>query len=96
MDNYKFTKGKWSFSDYGSCFAIETKLDNGQEHSVFTDQFCHASKFNGDAKANALLISKAPEMLEMLKELHETLKDFDGWREEFNKIENLIKEATEI
>lgn len=95
MDNYKFTKGKWSFADYGNCFAIETKLDNGQEHSLFTDNFCYASKFNGDAKANALVISKAPEMLEMLKEIKNQIEDGRTYITK-EEIEQLIKEATEI
>jgi hypothetical protein len=92
---FKGTKGEWSFTDYGNFIAVETKLDNGQEHTVFTDQFCHASKFSGDAKANALLISKAPEMLEMLKDI---LKETDphGQSKRYNEIEQLIKEATEL
>ena len=45
-------------------------------------------------KANAKLISKAPEMLEMLNEI---LADKD-WKEDidFNKIKQLIKEATSV
>jgi hypothetical protein len=45
-------------------------------------------------KANALLISKAPEMLEMLKEIHSFLSS--GTRINSDDIYQLIKEATEI
>ena len=90
MTNFKGTKGKWVKVDYPHCIAVETKLGNGEEHTLFTDQFCYASKFDGDASANALLISKAPEMLEMLENAKQVLIDagFD--------VETLIKEATEL
>jgi len=41
--------------------------------------------------SNALLISKAPEMLEMLIEVLENKSDID-----YKKVEQLIKEATEL
>jgi protein required for attachment to host cells len=48
-----------------------------------------------ETKANALLISKAPEMLEMLKSLLNESEDIV--HSEIKKdIEKLIKEATEI
>jgi hypothetical protein len=56
---------------------------------------------NEETKANALLISKAPEMLEMLKEIYKiengafALQSFDINLLK-SKIEQLIKEATEI
>ena len=45
-------------------------------------------------KQDALLISKAPEMLEMLEKCKSTLKDHFGY--DVDEIEQLIKEATEI
>jgi hypothetical protein len=44
--------------------------------------------------ANALLISKAPEMLEMLIEIESKLGDF--FHKEKEEIKQLIKEATEL
>ena len=41
-------------------------------------------------------LSKYDEMLELLTYLSETMREFDGWRDEFNKIKKLIKEATEL
>jgi hypothetical protein len=53
-----------------------------------------------EAKANALLISKAPEMLNMLQKLYLDYKIIIPYfprRDEISKdIENLIKEATEL
>jgi hypothetical protein len=42
------------------------------------------------------LLEQREKMLEMLKELREELLEFQGWTNECNKIEQLIKESTEI
>jgi len=63
-----------------------------------------SSYFGGEpkqeAKANALLISKAPEMLEMLKiylaDLNNLIPPSDAQRNRIHDVEQLIKEATEI
>jgi hypothetical protein len=47
-----------------------------------------------EQKANALLISKAPEMLEILKIILEGKCDIPEWKKEMAK--KLIKEATEL
>jgi hypothetical protein len=47
-----------------------------------------------ETNANAKLISKAPEMLEMLMECERTLQEIYGC--DTDEIKNLIKEATEI
>ncbi len=96
MDNTKFTKGKWRLG-----------LENKQ--SVVCDKFngliptiCRLDTINNlicdeEKEANSLLISKAPEMLEMLKNVQKLM---DGNITEQNnmwhKIESLIKQATEI
>lgn len=49
------------------------------------------------AKANVLLISKAPEMLEMLIKLKDTLADGRTFGyNDYDRVEQLIKEATEL
>ena len=48
-----------------------------------------------DDKANALLISKSPEMLEMLQNILEQIKDGRTYVTK-EEIEQLIKQATEI
>ena len=55
----------------------------------------NSSFFNGnkEIEANALLISKAPEMLELLIQLRDT-EDFGA--SEWQQIDKLIKQATEL
>jgi hypothetical protein len=57
-----FTQGEWKMVDYGHALAVETILLNGQAHTICTDQFCYAAKFDGSAVANAKLIAAAPDM----------------------------------
>lgn len=68
---FKGTKGKWSFShqkgEYNSCFQAQIWREDG-----FSLALIEPTKNENEATYNALLISKAPEML---KELQETLKD---------------------
>lgn len=100
---FKGTKEKWE--------VIENQKENsngfiavriGGFHCTYYGRIKMENEdFSEETKANALLISKAPEMLEMLKELRK-------WYEEnqyrlgdytpvvFSKALSLIKEATEI
>jgi hypothetical protein len=84
MNNTKFTKGEW-FSSYTEVISMptQTKIGNISGNSY------------EEAKANALLISKSPEMLEMLKELKDRLEYYND-TVSVNEIEQLIKEATDI
>jgi hypothetical protein len=90
---FKGTKGKWNIKNISynkkwinisSEKGIIARTFYGEEEPIVTDE---------ESEANALLISKAPEMLEMLiylvynEEIHYEEKD---------KVLNLIKEATEI
>jgi len=56
------------------------------------------SNINEVTKANALLISKAPELLEMIQSLIEAKNNGNDWDSEelFIKAEVLIKESTEF
>lgn len=90
---FKGTKGKW-----WSCCIKKTP------HYIFTAEgetticgFYKKQDMRDDLpdeelRANALLISKAPEMLEMLKRLIQPDLDISDLIE----AENLIKEATEL
>ena len=60
MDNYNFTKGKWEYRYDGFEHCYDIVSDN--------EFICTTLSGNTKAKADALLISKAPEMLEKLKE----------------------------
>lgn len=77
---FKGTKGKWKvFDDY----------IQDESGGLIADCF----PTNEEDRANALLISKAPEMLTMLVRLRDT-EDFGI--SEVEDIAKLIKEATEI
>lgn len=93
MTNFKGTKGKWKLAtnDYGYYTSVRN-LDD-------TRKIC-VSRVNNmtESNANMLLISKAPEMLEMLMSF---VNDFDnGLIDDFqiprDRFEQLIKEATEL
>ena len=82
---FKGTKGKWRAvvpEGYGK----DTLIMNG------TDIVAKIVKFEGK-RYNAQLISKAPEMLEMLKTL---LDNSDVPNEIYEQAKKLIKEAAEI
>ena len=86
MTNFKGTKGKWDwcYDKYDDCYQVAAG-------KIVAMTFYDAD----EDKANALLISKAPEMLEMLEEVVKKLK-VSGFPMLTSKIEQLIKEATEL
>ena len=85
MTQFKGTKGKWQLLRFSEGQMSVRNKDN-------TRKICVSRVQNYDESlANLLLISKAPEMLEMLEEL----KDYLG-SDVREKVEQLIKEATEI
>ena len=87
---FKGTKGKW----------IATTSINGRNAvKTIDDDFMFIDTWNArispklteeQARANTVLISKAPEMLEMLKII------LSGQFVDKSEIEQLIKEATEL
>ena len=86
---FKGTKGKWNVTN-----AVPNGINKLKGHiEVSSNDWSIACVFNdiNGAKANALLISKAPEMLDMLKDV----KDYLG-SDKREQVEQLIKEATEI
>ena len=103
MENqFKGTKGKWiidhkesSINEYGIAFKA---ISNESKTKISLADIYGDDE---EAKANALLISKSPEMLEMLIEF-QTMCDKRKFPTESelmemgNKAKQLIKEATEI
>lgn len=87
---FKGTKDKWR---------LEQSLFYDTDKIILSDTkcICRVTIDGEEAKSNALLISKAPEMLEMLKKVLEINKhhNFNGHLIN-EQIEQLIKEATEI
>ena len=90
---FKGTKGEWLIDPLNTISIIDSSGD------LMSQLIC---QINGkwdkeEKKANAILISKAPEMLEMISELLKEL-EFHGYRHSTTiyNAQNLINEATEI
>jgi hypothetical protein len=91
---FKGTKGKWIIENLnkprkGKYPAFEIDISTENEDNMCT--IWYSELFSENAKANALLISKAPEMIEMLN----NVKNYLG-SDVREKVEQLIKEATEL
>ena len=90
---FKGTKGKWdTMWDFSKgwdkrCLSIVTDMEN--DYDIIANVVIYENE--EIEQANALLISKAPEMLEMLKDI----KDYLG-SDVRMKVDKLIKEATEL
>ena len=87
---FKGTKEKWEFSENGGVYVTTN-----------SGMICDLITSSQKDKADALLISKAPEILEMLQKIvlmTETCNGtFEDFRERYNtEIKQLIKEATEL
>lgn len=92
MTNFKGTKGKWKLCktyDEMDKPSFSLTSDEGKIAYCYNLQLCCGVQER--ANANALLISKAPEMLEMLEDIVKY-----GGVANFDKIKQLIKEATEL
>ena len=85
---FKGTKGKWFVNRQDDIF-IET--DDKTEKTSVCLMLANGIYDYDKWRYNALLISKAPEMLEMLKDI----KDYLG-SDVRMKVDKLIKEATEL
>jgi hypothetical protein len=96
---FKGTKGKWYIENLnepkeGKYPAFEIDISTEIEQNMCT--IWYSELFAVEAKANALLISKAPEMLVMLEGIVKA-KEYDLLQKyDFTQIEQLIKEVTEI
>jgi hypothetical protein len=107
---FKGTKGKWLYEvKYGKkCPRITVQIPIRDGFSkelilgtIAEDKCTVSSCCYSEEHANALLISKAPEMLEMLKEVvttydNERLKQSITMARVIDRAEQLIKEATEL
>ena len=94
MSEFKGSKGEW-FIDYEQSGHNEYQvLFTAISSTKGNSHFCDIYGDNKTAEANALLISKAPEMLEMLKVILEGKCDIPEWKKDMAF--KLIKEATEL
>ena len=84
MTNFKGTKGKWAITSQDQVVRSEEGYAIASSPELLLEN---------DWKANALLISKAPEMLEMLERISSPKGMFPNVVRNVNK---LINEATEL
>ena len=86
---FKGTKGRWKF-----------EMSNGKPSVIDAEDYCLVDFFGLNEKDtyDALLISKAPQMLEMLIMINEGIHTMDFTQLEIlqPEIEQLIQSATEI
>ena len=96
---FKGTKGEWNAFKLNERYVIGNEKDSTLHFIDCWLKGIGGIKSNEEAKANSLLISKAPEMLKMLKTF---VDDFDfineGGNYNYNieQARKLIKEATEF
>lgn len=100
MAEFKGTKGKWKISktpEYHEpkCSKVEVFSEESPNFWICKIQNNGLIEKN-EGNANALLISKAPEMLEMLKQCVETLEFSENIGFTYDEVKQLIKEATEL
>jgi len=85
---FKGTKGKWSITTDNEIGILISGFNPLSDITTV-----HRYGFQEEEDANALLISKAPEMLEFIDVIANTENIYQHLRE---KAQQLIKEATEL
>lgn len=85
---FKGTKGKWGVKNGQICSSVYC----GEE------QIALKGRSNLEARANMLLISKAPELLDLLNRISGEILRSDFVLDEkwYDKIQKLINEATNV
>lgn len=101
----KFTKGKWRHSKEHECITTsERGIVEGSKVICGISKYPSFDYSGVEAEANALLISKAPEMFEMLVIINTYLSEIEKTNN-FKfipdaigniRIKQLLKEATEL
>ena len=98
MTEFKGSKGKWIVHLRSNGLAKGIYISSGQKY--FLAHVIEHGRTDKENSANALLVSKAPEMLQMLETYVKDLKNIvtvsDARDQRIYQIETLIKEATEI
>ena len=87
MSEFKGTKGKWEYFNGGTFREVQIKKP--------LKSICAVNPNIEEHEANAKLISCAPEMLEMLKDILSGMNN-ENFEITGDEIENLIKKATEL
>lgn len=91
---FKGTKGKWEIAGSEKTFVYA--LNESKDRNAFSFNINNDGRISlEEIQANALLISKAPEMLEMLQKVSVMCEHLKIVHVK-NEIDKLIKQATEI
>ena len=91
---FKGTQGEWKIDlEYKSIERVQIIDSN---NNGFIDVWKLGKITEEEMKANAKLISKAPEMLEMLEKLRGYGAEYGMPNKLYIELEQLIKEATEL
>jgi hypothetical protein len=97
---FKGIKGKWSFEqEYDTTYKQESFVISSNKANINTFVSVWSGNDDGieEARANALLISKAPEMLSMLQRIYSSWYTSEPDEDlPIQEIQKLIKEATEL
>jgi len=100
---FQGTQGEWVYENRNGNYYIQKQ--NSQTRKEFIGQMLYVGKttepLSKEGEYNALLVSKAPEMLEMLKVARDKFLDLKYEHDSSLKdiqweIEELIKQATEL
>lgn len=94
MSEFKGTKGKWYLQEFTDNYTNIIRCDNGFHKTLFLASTSQTS--GGEARANAQLMSCAPEMLEMLEELMNHKTFASHLPTTAIKVQKLINKATTI
>jgi len=94
---FKGTKGKWEVFKPKHIGLTNVSFGENNGFNPFIELWNHQfDNKKEEAEANALLISKAPEMLKALLITIEELEDIDTLQNHRDYLCKLIKEATEL
>jgi hypothetical protein len=91
---FKGTKEKWYSSYQNGSWLIQNEDDFNNDSTKLYSRILLFYDGRDTAEANVKLITKAPEMLDMLNKCKDYFKNKDN--NYYKVIEQLIKEATEL
>lgn len=89
---FKGTKGTWYLQDYSDAYTNIVRSNDGINETIYITNV-HGASRNNQFRYDALLISKAPEMLEMLIDI---IEQENVSQSAHDAIYELIKQATEL
>lgn len=95
MRNFKGTKGNWRIK-YDNVFKLQHIVMNNNNSCIalINTNYCRTSD---EGRANANIISAAPDMLELLNDLIEDYEDNEPLNQSmYSRIKSIINKATNV